>query len=178
MPKKIYSIDEQERKVQEILDENDFPSLTLAYDEARRQIDKQFQQVDTLDVKASIYLALNGIIVTLILTALPTFQKTYDNGTTIGVGAIVIFAVLSSATSFFALRIRSYFDAPSIEKSISKYLRWKEEHTKYHILFEWRTIHQENAKTILKKINSLRISEYFLIESFIFSAITLIHLVI
>ena len=144
MSEEAHNVDDHELAVQRILEENDFPSLSLAYDEARRRIDNQFAQIDTLDVKASIFIAATGVIISLTLTTMPIFLNRNDLFAILGVGGIVISAAISTLCSLYALWIRAYFDVPSIEIMISKYIRWQEMNSKYQILFEWRDAHNAN----------------------------------
>jgi hypothetical protein len=148
-----------EAEVAEILKENTYPNLDLAYEEAKRILDFQFGQIDGLDVKASVLIASSGVLITIFLTASPNLFRVSDQLATGGIMLAFLGALLSAIFAVLAIQMQVYSTAPSIESLIDKYLTWGEEkNAKYHLLFEYKRMFDHNLEMIRPKIRWIKLS--------------------
>jgi hypothetical protein len=164
-----------EAEVQEILKERNYPSLDIAFEEAKRILDSQLSQIEALDVKASILIASSGVLLTLFLTVLPGMIRSLDSLILGGIIAAIVSVILSAIFGVIAFRLKVYENIPSIESLIGKYLTWEEPHAKYHMLFEFKRSYEHNRKEIEPKVWRVKLSLAAFEISIIVSTITLLY---
>ena len=110
------------------------PSIDLVLDETRKRLDLQFEQINTLDTKASIALASSGLVLAAFLAALQS-----ENVTEIGnylCLTIIVIALILSALAFavVGLWIKKYERPPKPERLRDYYIVKDSDYTKLHII--------------------------------------------
>ncbi len=164
-----------EQEVQQILQGKEYPSLDIAFEEAKRVLDFQFSQIDGLDTKASILLGFSGVLLPVFLTALPSMLRYIDLTTqAMAVGTLVSLS-FSAIVAIIAITLKVYSNAPTVESLLEKYLAWQEKHTKYHLLHEFKRVFAHNSDMIRPKIRFVRWSLVLLEIGIVLSLATLLY---
>ncbi len=178
--KKVVTMRPDEAEVAEILKENTYPNLDLAYEEAKRILDFQFGQIDGLDAKASVLIASSGVLITIFLTAASSNMFRASDSLTVG-GVTIAFlgALMSAIFAVIAFHVKTYSNAPSIKSLIEKYLGWEDEkNAKYHLLFEYKRMFDHNFEMIQPKTQRIRFSLYSFEVSIAISVLVFFYQVI
>jgi hypothetical protein len=125
-------------------------SLELAYEEARRLLDLQFNQIDGLDVKASVLMGSAGVVLTILLTWLPALFERAQPTRWLAAGSAVL-ACLSFLAGVCAIAFASYRTAPSMD-ALYKYIAEEPRNTKWQFLSNFKDDYEHNGKTIKWKV--------------------------
>lgn len=163
-----------EEEVLRILEGREYPSLDIAFEEAKRVLGFQFAQIDGLDTKASILIGFSAVLLTLFLTVMPGMIRRSDVVTSGVLIGSFISVVMSLAFAIAAIRLKTFSNIPSIESLIDKYLGWQEKHTKYHMLFEFKRAFNGNRGIIKPKIRWVGLSLVSLEIGIVLCAIVLL----
>jgi hypothetical protein len=147
-------VDSTEGKLMGELEGYSFPSLDLAYDEAKEMIEFQFKQVADLDSKASILGGFAGVILSALFASLSYLSEVSPDmplRILLFSGALLIF--FSGFAGFRAYGLRSYVRPPSIKRLWEKYIQWHPRNFKYQMIGDtFPTAFEENEKSIEYKL--------------------------
>jgi hypothetical protein len=137
-----------------------FPSLDLAYSEAKEVIDFQFQSVVDLDEKASILVGFAGIILSTLFASLSYLSKVNpDVQLRILLFSGALFTFLSGFSGLRAYGLRTYIRPFSVKRSWEEYIQWHPRNFKYQLLGDsFPKAIEENKKRIRYKVLWLKIS--------------------
>lgn len=147
-------VDSAEKKLTKKLEGYSFPSLDLAYDEAKERIEAQFKQVADLDGKASILTGFAGVILSALLASLSYLSKI---GPDIQMRVLLFSAALLIFFSGFAglraYELRTYVRPSSIKRLWEKYIQWHPRNFKYQMIGDtFPIVFEENEKSIKHKV--------------------------
>jgi len=157
--------DPDEEALERSLEGYTLRSIEWAYEEAKRILDKQFEQVESLNTKASILLGFIGIILATLFGLWRDWLLVVEQSTVIYWGVIVSVILLFSAAicGFLAYRVQTYETAPSPQRLMDKYLTWAPDHVRYVTLYRIVRIYEHNDRLIKRKLFWLKITFYLLV---------------
>jgi hypothetical protein len=146
-------------------------TLSLIYNEVEVQLDKQFEQIDSLNARAQQLMGFAaGVLAIFVGLRPPT-----DNGavSAMYVGAIVIFAILVYK-GYEAWRIVGWRRDPQPEALWRKYRLWPDGWLRQQIIWNWIASGDENQAAIDKKVSALRTTQLLLAIEVGYLVLTLI----
>jgi len=111
----------------------DLPSIDVVLEEARRKLDFQFEQLNSLDTKASIVLGVAGVVLTIVLTSLLSGHLGEGTNLQLAKTALVLIFV-AFALSIVKLWIKRYHRPPKLDRLRSHYIVEDSEVTKLRII--------------------------------------------
>jgi len=153
-------VDSAEEKLTGELEGYSFPSLDLAYDEAKEMIEFQFKQVADLDGKASILAGFAGVILSALFASLSYLSEVSPDiqmRILLFSGALLIF--FSAFAGLRAYGLRTYVRPSSIKRLWEKYIQWHPRNFKYQMIGDtFPTAFEENEKSIEYKVLWLKAS--------------------
>lgn len=153
-----YTSDEERRLLDAI--EVALPSLDLALKEVERLVELQNKQIDALDTKAQVFIALVGVVVAALYGNLKNLEDLKPNTLTlqaIGIAGLVFAA--AGVVALLSYRIRDWRVVPNPER-MKDYLTWDEFLTKYVLFDTTRELYHHNARETDRKARLLSISHY------------------
>ena len=174
-----------EKKLMRDLEGYSFPSLDLAYSEAKEMIEFQFQNATDLDGKASILVGFAGVILSALFASL-SYLSTIGPDAHLKIlllsGALLLF--LSGFAGLRAYGLRIYLRPSSIKRLWEEYIQWHPRNFKYQMIGDaFPTAFQENEKSIRRKvlwlkasITSMTIGLVGLLFAFLYSYLQRIYL--
>jgi hypothetical protein len=131
------------------------PSLDLVFEAAQKELDFQFEQIDSLDTKASISLAAAGIM----LAALISFFTQRAN---VGIPGFLIAGVLlislSAILAVATLWVRQFERPPNLERLRDYYIAQTAEETKIRAVDAILEASSRNNNRIYSKSRTLIVS--------------------
>jgi len=141
------------------------PSTDLVLDEVRRRLDFQFELSDSHDFKASIVLGTSGIVIAMLLTALPLAQAQLDSLlkvveyktavlAAIGISLLVLF--VSIILSITVLWIRNYNRPPRLERLRNYYIAEPKEETQLQLIDIFIPAIDNNEKILKRQTYLIR----------------------
>ena len=160
---------EQERA----LTNYDLTSLDLAYDEAKRILDIQFELVESLDTKASILVGLCGVALAALFGSAESMFASMDLSVRAGLIAAALAFVVSGVLGVLAYWPQTYETSPSIKRFTEKYLLWQPRNVKYVILHMFIRNYTRNSALIEGKVRRLKCSFFTLLLGILLLAVTL-----
>ncbi len=135
----------------------DLPSIDVVLEEVRRKLDFQFEQLNSLDIKASVVLGVAGVVLTIVLTSLLSGQLAGGTNLQLAKTALVIIFV-ALALSIVKLWIKKYHRPPKLDRLRFHYIVEDSEVTKLRIIdISLRDI-DDNDKTLNWQIWLVRCS--------------------
>jgi hypothetical protein len=134
-------------------------SLKIAYEEVRAQLDRQFEQIDSLNVRAHQVLGFAAGALALV-TGLQPPDGNWRASVLFGIG-IVGFA-LTGRAAMYAWSVVGWRRDPKPSQLWPAYERWPEGWLREQILLNWIASHVANQLAIDKKVHHLRLSQFFL----------------
>jgi hypothetical protein len=167
-----------EATIQKAIENSTMPSLDVSFSEARRMLDNQFDQIDTIGVKVSVIVAASGVVITIILNSLPALITHIETAATILIALSVLSGLVSIIMGLIVLAFTDYDSVPSISKLIQHYLIQPEARTKYQLLHEMKDAFNNNKKLLDEKIDQGWISMWALLLSISLSGIALIYILL
>jgi hypothetical protein len=127
------------------------PSLNLAFEEARRLVDLQQSQIDALDAKAQVFLALIGIVLAALYSNLKNLQDMHVSTLTLaGVGLAAVLLAFSAGLALWSYRIRKWTASPNLAE-LKDYFTWTETLTKYSLFDTMDILFNQNARETNRK---------------------------
>ena len=143
-----------EKKLMKELEEYLFPSLDLAYDEAKEMIDFQFQNATDIDTKASILVGFAGVVLSTLFASLSYLSNIAPDiqlKILLFSGSLLVF--LSGFAGLRAYDLRTYCKPSSIERLREEYIQWHPRNFKYQMLGDAFLItFRKNKKSIKHKV--------------------------
>ena len=137
-------------------------SAALAFGVARDALDEQLQRIDSLDSKAGILLAADGILAGLIFGH-ETFARSAPAGVAIASG---FFLLVSLAAAVIAFANRDYEVAPKPDEVIAL-ARASEDWIRWHVLGNVLDAVAANGKTLAWKARLLATGQLALLVSLV-----------
>jgi hypothetical protein len=168
--------DRAEAAIQSAIENSGMPSLDVSFSEARRILDNQFNQIDTIGVKVNVVIAASGVVITVVLSTLSGSAMYLDPVAKILIALSVLSGLISIIVGLIVLAFTDWDSVPSINRLIQKYLTQHEARTKYQLLYEMRDAFNHNKKLLDQKIKQGWVSMYALLLSITLSAIALLYL--
>lgn len=152
--------DSAEEKLLKSLERYSFPSLDLAYGEAKEMLDAQFQDEKDLNGKAGILVGFSGVILSALLSSLSYLSRMSPDGqlrVLLFSGALCIF--LSAFAGLRAYALRTYFRPISIQRLWEKYTQWHPRNFKYQMIGDTLPVaYAKNEESIRGKVLWLKVS--------------------
>ncbi len=117
------------------MDEQKYPSINEVLEETRRTLDFQFEQLDGLDTKSGIVLGVDGVIITLLITALLEKPDLFNSlWLKILIAIVLVIFFISLFISFRNIRIIKWSKPPEIINLRTGYLMEDAQTTKLKII--------------------------------------------
>lgn len=151
------------------------PSLGIVLLETRRRLDSQLQQIDGLDNKAGIVLAVSGVVLTLLVTSLVARPNGLIDATLFKIAIPLI--LLSLVLSFLSISLKSYHRPPKLERLWSHYVYQDVTTTEKKIAGIITKAVRQNQPTIDRRILLWRLSYYSLAAGLIVLAVWVVKVV-
>lgn len=149
-----------EEKLMEDLKGYSFPSLDLAYDEAKEIIDFQFRSVTDLDGKAGILVGFAGVVLSTLFASVSYLSRISPDvqlRILLFSGALLVF--FSGFAGLRAYGLRTYARPPSIGRLWEEYIQWHPRNFKYQMIGDaFPTAFKKNEKSIRHKVLWLKVS--------------------
>ena len=139
--------------------DQDLPSIDIVFDEVRRTLDFQFEQLDGLVTKSGIVLGVSGVILTLLVASL-LGQSDLSNSLLVKVALAPI--LLSLILSFISISIGKWDKPPQLERLRSHYITQPANETKLKIIDIVRDAIEKNDERIKTRV-CLWKSSYFIL---------------
>lgn len=156
--------DSAEKKLMNDLEGFSFPSLDLAYAEAKQLIDSQLEDSSDLDRKASILVGFAGVILAALVSSLSYLSEMSSDPhllIPLIAGAVCIFSCAFAGLR--AYRLRTYVRPMSIEQLWQRYSQWHPHNFKYQMIGDvFPTAYEENLRSIGNKAMWLKVSITFM----------------
>lgn len=157
--------DPDEEALERSLEGYTLRAIGWAYEEAKRILDKQFEQVESLNTKASILLGFIGVILATLFGLWRDWLVVVEQSAVIYGGVIATAVILFAAAvcGFLAYRVQTYETAPSPQRLMEKYLTWEPDHVRYVTLHRIVRIYEHNDRLIKRKLFWLKATFYLLV---------------
>jgi len=129
--------------------DQEFPSIDIVLDEARRALDFQFKQLDGLDTKSGMMLGIAGVVITLLVSTLIGMPDLNNSLLVKIIGAIIgVTLSISLILSYVNLRIGKWNKPPEIDTLIKDYASKDLHTTKCKIVGTIQEAIQKNDKLL------------------------------
>lgn len=151
------------------------PSLGIVLLETRRRLDSQLQQIDGLDNKAGMVLAVSGVVLTLLVTSLVPRPNGLIDATLFRIAIPLI--LLSLVLSFLSISLKSYHRPPKLERLWSHYVHQDVTTTEKKIAVIITKAVKRNQLTIGRRIRLWRLSYYSLGAGLIVLAVWVVKVI-
>jgi len=137
------------------MSEEQYPSIDIVLDEARRKLDFQFQQLDGLDTKSGTLLGINGVLMALLITGVIEYSH-QPNIILVKLALAPIF--ISFILSLISIITRNWDNPPKLKYLRSKYIDKNAVETKLSIIDIFIEAVENNTGRIQFKISLWRLS--------------------
>lgn len=142
--------------------QNGLPSVDVVLEEARRKLDFQFNQLDSLDTKASIVLGSAGVILMLLLTAVLVVDR-YMGFTLELAKASFILVSVAIILSVIKLWVRTYQRPPHLDWLRRYYIVKNPNETKLKMIDSLLKAISYNDEILNKQSSLVKCSYVFLL---------------
>lgn len=157
----------------------DLPSIDIVLNEARRALDFQFEQLNSLDTKSGIVLGTVGVIITLFASALINMPVLSDScAIIIVVVTISIMLFTSLLLSYINLRISKWHKPPDLEVLIKEYASKDPYKTKCKIIGTMNKAIKENEELRQRRIYLYKWSYNILFAGLVIIAVGIVKLIL
>ena len=157
--------------------ENKLPSLQIVFEQTEKALDRQFEQVSSLDTKLSILLGAAGIIFAALLSIASTLANVcVSQKVLFGSGTLLILLSLISAA--LGYRVYRFHRPPNPRVLRTDYIVKEDEETKLSIIDESLSGLDRNQRVIAEKISYIRSAFFFLGSGIMLLAVAFVLLVV
>jgi hypothetical protein len=145
------------------------PSIGIVYDETRKRLDFQFDQLDGLSNKAGMMLGFSGVVFTLLITFLLDTTNTTSNMALARIALAIIF--IAMFVSFISIYILKWSRPLNIERLRWHYISEDVNKTQIVIIDECRNAIKQNEIIINRIIGLIKCAYVLLLVGFSFIAV-------
>lgn len=141
------------------------PSIDVVLDEVRRRLDFQFELSDSHDFKASVILGTSGVVIAILLTALPLSQSqlasllelvAYKTVVLTMIEMSLLVLVVSIILCIIVLWIKNYDRPPCLDRLREHYIVEQKEETQLQLIDVFIPAIGNNDKILKRQTNLIR----------------------
>jgi len=149
------------------------PSLDIVLNETKVALDRQFEQISSLDVKLGVLLGVSGVILAAILGFL--LKDNTDLVTKVLVLCTVALVLISLVLASWGYRIRKYKGPPNPIALREFYLVEEQERTKLAVVDYLCSVYDWNQKRITSKVRYTHFSFVSVFLGAVIIGVTIIY---
>lgn len=155
-------------------DAESVPSLDVVFSETKAAVERQFEEISSLDMKLGVLLGLAGVILAALLGFLfgPQYGDLATKGLIITAVVLILVSLLFAALGY---RTREYETAPAPEALREFYLKEDQKTTKLVVLDTLGAVYHRNKKRIVTKTKWMNISFIFVFSGALMIGVTLLY---